>query len=395
VTKWRAGRRPQEVVPEPTARHDVSPEPAPPRKQDRVLDLQRSVGNRAVQEMLPHSDGEPIPKSERDKFEASFGEDFSDVRVHRDDADSRLAEEAGAKALTIERDIYFGEGMYAPQTRDGQFLLAHELTHVVQQELPGSIQEDRLSQPGDAAEIEAREVSAAVFRQDTTPEIVVARRGIQRDEGSGKPSPTPDPYGGSSLLGAFGKSFPDAAKFVAANPEAMKLVKEAETAGVKFGGFAEDGPAKNSWPYTVGDSVYIPKAHADKIVAASDFLFELNNAIRRGKLAEIHALAKKGKTGSLTAKEYARQKVAVEVEGMLRTGQIWAEMKKKAPKGENWDKYDHDFFLASYEAFRDGKKTKDEIIDSILKQVYPEGVNKGKTIEKHYMEQYEELSGGK
>ena len=165
--------------------------------------------------------------------------------------------------------------MYAPQTPEGQRLLAHELTHVLQQELAGAGEQDRLSQSEDPAEIEAKEISGAVLRQDTVPEIVKVGGGIQRDD---KPQAkaAPDPYG--SLLSAFAKDFPDAAKLIYANPAAMKLVKEAETAGVKFGGYAEDGPAKDTWPYTAGDSVYIPKDRTDKVDAAQGFIFELNNA---------------------------------------------------------------------------------------------------------------------
>ena len=54
-----------------------------------------------------------------------------------------------------------------------------------------------------------------------------------------------------------------------------------------FGGFAEDGPGAMAWPYTSGQSVYVPRAHTDKVVALSDFLFELNNAIRHPALSPL------------------------------------------------------------------------------------------------------------
>src|SRR5437016_1773593 len=233
---------------------------------------------------------------------------------------------------------------------------------------------------------------SSVLWQDTLHEIVKVRGVIQRND---KPQAkaAPDPYG--SLLSAFAKDFPDAAKLIYANPAAMKLVKEAETAGVKFGGYAEDGPAKDTWPYTAGDSVYIPKARTDKVDAAQGFIFELNNALRRPKFAALDTEAGKGKKGSLTAKEFAKKTVELEVEGMLRTGEIWFEMKKQAPRGENWDRYDQEFFLAEYKAFRDGKKTKDQIVQDVLKRVYTTGVDKGKTVEQFYMDQYQQLSGGK
>ena len=392
---WRrASKSPEEAVPEPELHHSPANEPVPPRKEDRLLALQRSVGNRAVQKLLPHAEGEPIPPEEREKLETAFGADLSEARVHRDQEAGELADEADATAFTAGRDIYFASGMYTPQTPEGQRLLAHELTHVLQQKLTGdTVEQDRLSQPQDPAEIEASEVSHAVLRRSTVPAIVSAGRGIQRDVGWAQRGPLPDPYGNMLLLNAFAKSFPDAAKLIYANAAAMKLIDEAEVAGIKFGGYAEDGPAKNAWAYTVGDTVYVPRARTDKVQAASDFIFELNNALRRPKFATIQADAAKGTKGPSNAKDYAKKNVELEVEGMLRAGEIWFEMKKTAPRGENWDRYDTDFFLAQYKAFHDGKKTKDEIVQEALK--WPSGMDKRKTAEQYYVEQYDQLSGGK
>ena len=66
-------------------------------------------------------------------MESRFGRDFSDVRIHSDDSASASAEALNANAYTSGRDIYFAAGKYAPQTAEGQHLLAHELTHTVQQ----------------------------------------------------------------------------------------------------------------------------------------------------------------------------------------------------------------------------------------------------------------------
>jgi hypothetical protein len=77
--------------------------------------------------------GEPLPDSVRSYMEPRFGAEFSGVRVHRGSEADALNRELGAQAFTWQRDIYFGAGRYSPETRDGQRLLAHELTHVVQQ----------------------------------------------------------------------------------------------------------------------------------------------------------------------------------------------------------------------------------------------------------------------
>lgn len=64
---------------------------------------------------------------------ASFGYDFSDVTIHTDADAVEMNRELGAQAFTHGRDIYFNTGKYNPETSQGKFLLAHELTHVIQQ----------------------------------------------------------------------------------------------------------------------------------------------------------------------------------------------------------------------------------------------------------------------
>ncbi len=77
--------------------------------------------------------GQPLSQSERDFFEPRFGADFSRVRIHADSRAAEMAQSMNARAFTIGRDIVFGSGRYRPETREGQWLLAHELTHVEQQ----------------------------------------------------------------------------------------------------------------------------------------------------------------------------------------------------------------------------------------------------------------------
>ena len=66
-------------------------------------------------------------------MESRFGQDFSAVRVHTDVSAQRSADEVNALAYTVGPHIAFGAGQYSPSTASGQQLLAHELTHVVQQ----------------------------------------------------------------------------------------------------------------------------------------------------------------------------------------------------------------------------------------------------------------------
>ena len=77
--------------------------------------------------------GRPLPTSVREFFEPRFVYDFGRVRIHADDYAGRTAKAIGADAFTFGSDIFFGAGRYVPNSPAGQRLLAHELTHVVQQ----------------------------------------------------------------------------------------------------------------------------------------------------------------------------------------------------------------------------------------------------------------------
>jgi hypothetical protein len=104
--------------------------------------------------------GRPIPAPARGFFESRFGQDFSDVRVHTDAGAARSARSIDARAYTEGRDIVFGAGEFAPGTERGDRLLAHELTHVVQQRGAGQRRTDRkpaTPQPKPAASREALE----------------------------------------------------------------------------------------------------------------------------------------------------------------------------------------------------------------------------------------------
>jgi hypothetical protein len=77
--------------------------------------------------------GMTLPAEVLDFFAPRFGQDFSAVRVHTGEPAARLARSMGARAFTVGHDVVFGVGEYAPDSKGGRHLLAHELTHVVQQ----------------------------------------------------------------------------------------------------------------------------------------------------------------------------------------------------------------------------------------------------------------------
>lgn len=95
-------------------------------------------GNQPVGESIERgldspSGGRPLPPAERSVFEPRLGRDFGDVRLHTGERATDLTRALDARAFAHGTDVYFGRGQYRPGTTDGRRLLAHELTHVVQQ----------------------------------------------------------------------------------------------------------------------------------------------------------------------------------------------------------------------------------------------------------------------
>ncbi|MBR2261321.1 MAG: DUF4157 domain-containing protein [Paludibacteraceae bacterium] len=76
--------------------------------------------------------GQAMPTGLRSMMESGFGQDFSHVRLHTDSEAASMSSSIHAKAFTHGNDIYFNQGQFSPNTTEGQKLMAHELTHVVQ-----------------------------------------------------------------------------------------------------------------------------------------------------------------------------------------------------------------------------------------------------------------------
>ena len=97
--------------------------------------------------------GNRLPPKTLHEMNASFGVDFSGVTVHNDSDAVNMNRELHAQAFTHGRDIYFNSGKYNPQSAGGKHLLAHELTHVIQQNgIEGEVQR----QPSASAEAESQ-----------------------------------------------------------------------------------------------------------------------------------------------------------------------------------------------------------------------------------------------
>jgi hypothetical protein len=140
--------------------------------------------------------GQPLSAGSRSFFEPLFGRDFSEVRVHTGRQAANSARAISARAYTTGQDVVFAQGNYTPGTAAGDKLLAHELTHVVQQR-EGLQLDGGMGQAGDSYERQADDVADAVGR-GSADSFAIARsqnskiqrsRVIQRD---GDEDPTPE-----------------------------------------------------------------------------------------------------------------------------------------------------------------------------------------------------------
>ena len=163
-----------------------------------MMGLQRAIGNAGTTELIEQerspvhdvigSGGFPMEPALRADMEGRLGHDFGDVRIHTDAAAHNSAKSVNAQAYTVGSDIVFQQGKYEPDSQAGQHMLAHELTHVVQQrsgpvdgtDAGGGV---KISSPSDRFEREA--VANADRVMSTAPP---ATHDVQRSpEGSAVP----------------------------------------------------------------------------------------------------------------------------------------------------------------------------------------------------------------
>jgi hypothetical protein len=170
-----------------------------------LMRLQQQVGNRAVQRLLAQRSGEgafeldddtttrinqargggqALDSSVQEQMSANMGHDFSGVRVHTSSEADQLNQQLSAKAFTTGQDIFFRQGAYDPGSSGGQELIAHELTHVVQQ---GSGQVSSggggmtVNAPDDAYEQEADTVAKQAVNTSNEAGSQADVAGVQRE----------------------------------------------------------------------------------------------------------------------------------------------------------------------------------------------------------------------
>lgn len=132
--------------------------------------------------------GHPLPSATRARMERGLGADFNAVRLHTDSEAAALSRRLQAQAFTHGTDVFFNAGKYSPDTREGRHLLAHELTHTLQQGAtsakagsPPAVQKQEAppeqAAPTEAPDKDSEAVAAppALDRQDWASRVKAAR----------------------------------------------------------------------------------------------------------------------------------------------------------------------------------------------------------------------------
>lgn len=118
--------------------------------------------------------GSPLSPSVQQEMEQGFGADFSGVRIHNDTEAAKLSNDINAQAFTLGNNIYFNKGKYNPSSKAGKHLLAHELTHTIQQRKSPSNPQRKHSK---------YKPSTQLAQQKNKPHTHIQRTIIQENEG--------------------------------------------------------------------------------------------------------------------------------------------------------------------------------------------------------------------
>lgn len=127
------------------------------KKEDKDKRVQRKAANSqsvslTAASFIPAAIGNSLPKPTQQFFAARMGHDFSEVNIHTGAEAEGKADAINAKAYTLGNHIVFNKGQYDPESSEGKKLLAHELTHVIQQR-KGDLQIQRAACCGEAYQL--------------------------------------------------------------------------------------------------------------------------------------------------------------------------------------------------------------------------------------------------
>lgn len=204
--------------------------------------------------------GEPLRPSSRNFFEQRFGHDFGSVRIHSDDRAAQSAKSIHAQAYTTGQHIVFGAGHYSPDTNTGQRLLAHELTHVIQQSGGERIQ--RQEEPQSEQQNDSGSGAIIYPERELPPGLSIEGPGAA--PAGGEPTPPPDEAEVSRL--------PSSDSGNTASPEQQAVSESPYPTGMsseqlrsQFGsGEALDAGVRGQYESRYGHSLAHVRVHTDR-----------------------------------------------------------------------------------------------------------------------------------
>lgn len=282
------------------------------RQKREAAELRRATSHTAVVNTVPpiidevlRSPGQPLDDVTRAFMEPRFGHDFSRVRVHTDAKAAESARAVNALAYTVGQDVVFGMGQYVPGTGMGQRLLAHELTHVVQQGNAyfSYIQKQAVAdEEPDIFETEAEEVANEIVALDDTAAKKPAKKKPVK-----KPKPPPNPCTRTILAEGSCEFLVKNSKWVCCDPEnGIEDPKRTKSAAEPN----KECPSKKWTP------IFTCDAKCDKALEKGcndddNWMAIPGNQFRRSKCDEVYTICANGKqtTGyvrdrSVTAERY-------------------------------------------------------------------------------------------
>jgi hypothetical protein len=252
--------------------------------------------------------GQSMPEKIRQPYEQHAGADYSRVKIHTDRRADLINRSIGAEACTIGTDVLMRSGNYKPGTKKGDELLRHELEHVGQQkgsEVQAKPDIAQRTPDKDGQEVIAHELDHVELQKGNTIQLTVAEDSKN--------------VGLASIYEKLQKS-----------EKGKKLIEEADKLNVKVSRGKSAGRAFTA--RGIGEkentiSIYIPQGINDEKELLTCMTFELNNAIHQNKFDDLKGRAESGQVSN--EREYAKEKIKIELIGMLRTGLIGLQLVKK------------------------------------------------------------------
>jgi Domain of unknown function (DUF4157) len=163
------------------------------RKTNSDHEQENTFNASLIEQAASNGSGQALDPAVRATLEPQFGHSFADVRVFSDAQADRMARDVNATAFTVGQDMFFRAGEYNPESMQGRHLLAHELTHTIQQRGARPSKNLEISTPGESQESEANLIADAAMSGQAVEVGLTSGAMISRREDEKRKASFPDP----------------------------------------------------------------------------------------------------------------------------------------------------------------------------------------------------------